>query len=320
MKKSKSKRAAAVPKLPARDMRAIIDSQFVRQDEKLARLIERYAKIVDFEADTALVEQNGDDDDVFLIIRGSVAIVIDGKVLDTRRGGQLVGEMEAIEPTKKRIATVVGSESGRTIKLSGRDFLAILDQHPRAWRNIVLDFSDRLQYRTKASRRLPNVSPRVFIGSSKETVQIAMAIQVNLQRQQPDLDVAVWNDEGGFTASQYPLDELHKHVERADFALFVLGPDDVAISRGKTSRAPRDNVVFETGLFMGALGRERTLVMSPSPKAGQQPLKIWSDLAGLTFLPYVAGRAGDAVTGISAASLNEISIKLIQLVKEFGVR
>jgi predicted nucleotide-binding protein len=55
----------------------------------------------------------------------------------------------------------------------------------------------------------------------------------------------------------------------------------------KKKPSPRDNVIFELGLFMGALTRTRTFVLAPS----QVDLKIPSDLLGVTFLRY-ARRGG----------------------------
>ena len=53
-------------------------------------------------------------------------------------------------------------------------------------------------------------------------------------------------------------------------------------SRKKKQAAPRDNVIFELGLFMGALGRERTFIVKPR----HVDIKIPSDLLGVTFIEY----------------------------------
>jgi predicted nucleotide-binding protein len=50
--------------------------------------------------------------------------------------------------------------------------------------------------------------------------------------------------------------------KETDFAAFVVTADDVTASRGRRKASPRDNVVFEIGLFMGAIGRERTFVVT----------------------------------------------------------
>jgi hypothetical protein len=91
----------------------------------------------------------------------------------------------------------------------------------------------------------------------------------------------------------------------------VLGPDDDVESRSEKAQAPRDNVVFELGLFMGALGPERTYMVLP---AGVD-LKLPSDLAGITYLPYPA-RADKNM----AAALSGVVIDIIDEIKLAGPR
>lgn len=91
-----------------------------------------------------------------------------------------------------------------------------------------------------------------------------------------------------------PLESLTKALEAADFAVLVLTPDDFTESRGDSSPSPRDNVVFELGLFLGRLGRERTFFVYDNSK----PLKLPSDLLGIaaaTFGPRSDGNIQAAV-------------------------
>jgi predicted nucleotide-binding protein with TIR-like domain len=54
------------------------------------------------------------------------------------------------------------------------------------------------------------------------------------------------------------------------------------VVRNDETLGPRDNIVFELGLFMGRLGRERTFIVRPA----SGPLKIPSDLVrDLGFAP-----------------------------------
>lgn len=71
----------------------------------------------------------------------------------------------------------------------------------------------------------------------------------------------------------------------ADFAALVFTADDLTVSRGKAANSPRDNVVFELGLLMGSLGRDRVFIVKPK----KVDIKVPSDLLGVTCLEYLRG-------------------------------
>jgi hypothetical protein len=59
----------------------------------------------------------------------------------------------------------------------------------------------------------------------------------------------------------------------------VFAPDDVAIIKGEPLNIPRDNVVYEAGLFSGYLSPERCFIAVPRAVTVHVP----SDLAGMTL-------------------------------------
>jgi predicted nucleotide-binding protein len=71
-------------------------------------------------------------------------------------------------------------------------------------------------------------------------------------------------------------------MAKCDFAVLVAGPDDWVYSKERERLAPRDNVIFELGLFMGALTRDRTYIVQPR----DIDLKLPTDLLGITVLHY----------------------------------
>ena len=137
-----------------------------------------------------------------------------------------------------------------------------------------------------------HAKPSLFIGSSSEGLDIARAIEYNLQH---DVEVTIW-DQGIFGLSHGPLESLVASLERFDFATLVITPDDVTISRGNVTQSPRDNVMFELGLFMGRLGRARTFIVCSDHK----DMKLPSDLAGVTIATYSSSRSdGNFVAAVS---------------------
>jgi predicted nucleotide-binding protein len=135
--------------------------------------------------------------------------------------------------------------------------------------------------------------PAVFLGSSVEGRHIAKAIQVNLDHV---CETTTW-DQGVFGLSDATLDSLNKVMAISDFAILVLTPDDMVKARWKRSHMPRDNVLFELGLFMGCLGRSRTFAVYDRTA----DLKLPSDLAGITAATFQPHSSGNLTAALGAA-------------------
>jgi hypothetical protein len=123
---------------------------------------------------------------------------------------------------------------------------------------------------------------KVFIASSVEGLNIAYDIQSNLNH---DADCTAW-PQGVFNLSVSPIDSLIKQLESSDFAIFVFSPDDEIKMREESVSAVRDNVLFELGLFIGRLGKQRCFIVSPDAP----PMRIASDLVGVTPATYSSER------------------------------
>jgi hypothetical protein len=117
--------------------------------------------------------------------------------------------------------------------------------------------------------------PTLFIGSSKEGLLVAKQFASQLE----DLvEVTLWPKAFEFNRSNY--DNLVGQLAFYDYALLVATADDIVLSRSKIADSPRDNVLFEFGLFAGGLGRHRVFL------AIEESIKLPSDLSGIT-LPYL---------------------------------
>jgi predicted transcriptional regulator len=130
--------------------------------------------------------------------------------------------------------------------------------------------------------------PRIFIGSSVESLPIADTIAENLEF---DAEVTIWRS-GTFNLSSNTLDDLILKSKSVDFSVFIFSPDDLAIMRAKERYVVRDNVLFELGLFIGSIGKDRCFIIKPRGIELHFP----SDLLGITPTDYDPNRSDDNLT------------------------
>ena len=114
-----------------------------------------------------------------------------------------------------------------------------------------------------------------------------------------------------FNPGTTTLERLLELTREVDFAAFVFARDDWTTQSPPASdpsasgqASPRDNVVFEAGLFGAALGMRRTFILHANGA------KLPSDLLGLTCVRY-----GEATT---AAGMREINQKLRKAIENEG--
>jgi hypothetical protein len=151
------------------------------------------------------------------------------------------------------------------------------------------------------------MKPNLFIGSSTEQLETAYAIQTQLERA---CEPSVW-DQGVFELSSNALDDLIAQLDKADFAVFVFGPDDFSTIREKEYETTRDNVVLELGLFIGRLGKARTFFVLPR---NRRELRIPSDLLGVIAATYDDSRED------RRAALGPACFSIQERIEALGVR
>src|SRR5499427_2603315 len=131
------------------------------------------------------------------------------------------------------------------------------------------------------------MKPRIFLGSSAQQEKLLQALTRGLQ----DIaDVDAWTTV--FNPGVSALNRLVELTREVDFAAFIFAQDDWTTKGASPEAAPgeaspRDNVVFEAGLFGGALGIRRTFILHANGS------KLPTDLLGLTAVRYDPA-AGDA--------------------------
>jgi predicted nucleotide-binding protein len=262
--------------------------QFVAEHSaEIARALCRVAKVSELLQGAQLISQEAADNDIHFILSGAVDVLIKRRKIATRGSGLHVGEMAMIDPHCRRSATVVANQDTVVATVAEPAFAKIAQKHPSMWRRLALELANRLRERSKFICE-PNPCPVVFIGSSSEARAVVEALRRSLAS--PGLRVQTWT-KGVFRASRTTIEDLEEQAQKADFAVLVASPDDMTRSRGKAMAAPRDNVLLELGLFMGALTRGRTFLLWPEGAN----LKLPSDFLGVTTLRYTTGRSGRAV-------------------------
>jgi len=124
------------------------------------------------------------------------------------------------------------------------------------------------------------MKPRIFLGSSGQQEKLIRALTRGLK----DIaDVDPWTTV--FNPGVSTLERLVELTREVDFAAFVFAQDDWTMKGASPEEAsgeasPRDNVVFEAGLFGGALGIRRTFILHANGA------KLPTDLLGLTSIRY----------------------------------
>ena len=148
--------------------------------------------------------------------------------------------------------------------------------------------------------------PRIFLGSSGKQAKLLQALTRGLE---DVAHVVPWTT--SFNPGTTTLGRLLELTREVDFAAFVFARDDwtaqdppAADAAEAGQASPRDNVVFEAGLFGGVLGMRRTFILHASGA------KLPSDLFGLTCVRY-----GDAT---NAAEIRMVNQKLRKAIEDEG--
>ena len=261
--------------------------------------------IHDVERDEEIMQQGTPDNSIFVVLSGSFDISVNGRTIATRRVGTHIGEMALVDSTARRSATATAVEKSLVLNCPEAHFSAFANVHPKLWRRIAVELSRRLTERNRFIRA-PRTEPVLFIGCSTEALEIAREIEVLFDHD--PFVVQIWSD-GVFQASKTPIEDLCELAESIDFAVILLTPDDKIESRNSETLGPRDNVIFELGLAIGAIGRSRTLLLKPRGVK----CKIPTDLLGVKPIEYATSKQPN-----STRKLGPACTEIRKLIKRLG--
>lgn len=125
------------------------------------------------------------------------------------------------------------------------------------------------------------IKKKLFIGSSSEELLLAETAKLLLEKY---FEVTIWNeqvwDSSVFKINQNFLADLLKASLQFDFGILLGTNDDKIFFRGKEVLQPRDNILFELGLFTGRLGTSKCAFLI------DKEIKLLSDFNGLTLAQF----------------------------------
>lgn len=112
--------------------------------------------------------------------------------------------------------------------------------------------------------------------------------------------ITVWS-QGVFEPLKTAVESLLKELSKCDFGIFLFMPDDIL--------KIRDNVIFEIGLFVGRLGRERCYLIQPI----NNNLHLPSDLDG--FIPALFDSTHPSIAAAIGGDCTPIEQDILELGK-----
>ncbi|MEP7109888.1 MAG: STING domain-containing protein [Ferruginibacter sp.] len=159
------------------------------------------------------------------------------------------------------------------------------------------------------------MTTRIFIGSSSEGLKVARYISdvlnkdpLNADPENRIFECVLWNDGKVFAQNESYLDSLLKAASMFDFGILVATKDDWSNVRDKSFQTPRDNVIFEYGLFIGRLGINRAFIIQ------EREAKLPSDMAGITVAQFTA--TGNIKKSVSLKNeIEKLRDKILEKIK-----
>jgi hypothetical protein len=146
-----------------------------------------------------------------------------------------------------------------------------------------------------------NNRPSIFIASTTEAIKKKTPQKIK-EYFAKEADVDLWS-ENIFTAEKSYLSVLLNRASFYDYGIILLTPEDQGIIRGTKYKVPRDNLLFELGLFMGRIGSNRAFMIA------EETVKILSDFEGIDIAKYSMKDKSNASLEAACAKLKLEMIK-----------
>lgn len=278
---------------PSEVIDLLLKQELVQHDTCRARFLAEHGELNAVPPGDRLITIGEYESDVHFILTGNARIHIGMQtIIDSFGPGNHVGEIAALHVVP-RSASVTAIEEMTVLKLGKADFKAFLIAFPDAGFALARDLAKRLEKRN-ANIIKPGKRHRIFAISSSEALEVVNTGFDFFKREQA-FEYAPWTTEI-FHPGNYLMEDLEAELMRADFAVAIAQDDDIVESRDTRIATPRDNVIFELGLFIGVLGRKRTILMAPEGIK----IKLPTDVSGITIVRYESDTTSNPTSAASA--------------------
>jgi hypothetical protein len=118
---------------------------------------------------------------------------------------------------------------------------------------------------------------KIFIASSETTSDLAQMLRNELNNTEY-CETDTWRDAINAAGAQTKVDALEQWIKKYDFAVIIFSKADMGVAEEMKTR---DDCIFEAGLFMAAIGRNRCFLLS---SVGENDLP--SDLRGIIQVKF----------------------------------
>jgi hypothetical protein len=104
---------------------------------------------------------------------------------------------------------------------------------------------------------------KLFVGSSSGSgLEIAKKVAAHVESNCGEwIECDIWDRGNIFGINSSFLDSLLRASQRYHYGMFVATKDDPTVKKGSSIVEPRDNVIFEMGLFLGSMGVSRSFLL-----------------------------------------------------------
>jgi hypothetical protein len=155
---------------------------------------------------------------------------------------------------------------------------------------------------------------KVFIASSSRALTLAESLRSDLCT--GFSEATVWSERSASQLGKTIIEMLEEAAKEYDFSVIILTQDDVVFREGgeAAKRQARDNCIFEAGLFMGALGRDRCFLV-----ASIMPNEVPVDLTGIIHIRIDEPKELENIK-LCKEAIDTASFKIKEAIQERGKR